>query len=224
MRPAYSWIWRRDTCLQFFLAWQYLWGRGKHDPSRHLSPDRRTRMGRIKTSIMLLNTLMCGEIGRISRVGSFIDKNDVKFWLVSNFANAAAKLYYGLSLEIQKYRLQCGRIWEIMEKVWENPYYRVPPPRRKIRRMGNFGWILPTAYKVRPHFWAYAFWSSGKPLLPDCGCVLIVDAYSSVPPPAAVYHLLCPPGTKIDVFRLVQNRQISIKIHSKPSKIDKNSS
>ena len=32
-----------------------------------------------KKSIMLLNTLMCGEIGRISRVGSFIDKNDVKF-------------------------------------------------------------------------------------------------------------------------------------------------
>ena len=33
--------------------------------------------------------------------------------------------------------------------------------------------------------------------LPDCGCVLIVDAYSFVPPPAAVIdisiHLLCPP-------------------------------
>ena len=34
-------------------------------------------MGRIKTSIMLLNTLMCGEIGRISRVGSFIVELDV---------------------------------------------------------------------------------------------------------------------------------------------------
>lgn len=49
-----------------------LLGRGKHDPSRHLSPDRRTRMGRIKISTMPLNTLMCGEIGRISRVNNFI--------------------------------------------------------------------------------------------------------------------------------------------------------
>ena len=67
-----------------------LWGRGKHDPSRHLSPDRRTRMGRRKISIMLLNTLMCGEIGQISQVGSFVElevlsswkfcrQNDVKF-------------------------------------------------------------------------------------------------------------------------------------------------
>ena len=71
-----------------FLVWQYLWGRGEHDPSRHLSPDRRTRMDRDKISTTLLNTLMCGEIGRISRVGSFIDKNDVKFWLVSSFAIA----------------------------------------------------------------------------------------------------------------------------------------
>ena len=74
-----------------FFVWQYLWGRGKHDPSRHLSPDRRTRMGRDKTSTTPLNTLMCGEIGRISRVGSFIDKNDVKFWLVSSFD--AAEFY-----------------------------------------------------------------------------------------------------------------------------------
>ena len=74
--------------LAIFFIWQYLWGRGKHDPSRHLSPDRRTRMGRDKISTTLLNTLMCGEIGRISRVGSFVDKNDVKFWLVSSFAIA----------------------------------------------------------------------------------------------------------------------------------------
>ena len=30
------------------------------------------------------------------------------------------KFTYEPSLEIQKYRLQCGRIWEIMEKLWEN--------------------------------------------------------------------------------------------------------
>ena len=37
--------------------------------------------------------------------------------------------------------------------------------------------------------------------LPGCGCVLIVDAYLFVPPPAAVIdisiHLLCPPEAKI---------------------------
>lgn len=49
-----------------------LWGRGKHDPSRHLSPDRRTRMGRRKISTMQTITLMCGETGRISRVDNFI--------------------------------------------------------------------------------------------------------------------------------------------------------
>ena len=111
--------------LAIFFVWQYLWGRGEHDPSRHLSPDRRTRMGRDKISTTLLNTLMCGEIGRISRVGSFVDKNDVKFWLVSSFASAAAKLHYELSLEIQKYRLQCGRIYEIMEKFWVDVAYGV---------------------------------------------------------------------------------------------------
>ena len=111
--------------LAIFFVWQYLWGRGKHDPSRHLSPDRRTRMGRDKISTTPLNILMCGETGRISRVGSFVDKNDVKFWLVSSFASAAAKLHYELSLETQKYRLQCGRIYEIMEKVWVDVAYGV---------------------------------------------------------------------------------------------------
>ena len=40
--------------------------------------------------------------------------------------------------------------------------------------------------------------------LPHCGCVLIVDAYSFVPPPAAVIdisiHLSRPPEAKIDAF------------------------
>ena len=63
-----------SSCSVIFLVWWYFWGRGKHDPSRHLSPDRRTRKGRRKISPMLLNTLMCGEIGRISRVSIFIDE------------------------------------------------------------------------------------------------------------------------------------------------------
>ena len=186
-----------------------LWGRGKHDPSRHLSPDRRTRMGRIKISIMPPITLKVRRnradksSWKFCRVGSFIDKNDVKFWLVSSFDLCQVLLVpppnftYGLSLEIQKYRLQCGWIYEIME---------------------NIGQMLPTAYEVRPHFWAYAFWSSGKPLLPGCGCVLIVDAYLFVPPPAAVIdisiHLSRPPEAK--------NRCLSSC--SKSSIFDKNSS
>ena len=44
---------------------------------------------------------------------------------MSSFASAAAKLHYELSLEIQKYRLQCGRIYEIMEKVWVDIAYGV---------------------------------------------------------------------------------------------------
>ena len=63
--------------------------------------------------------------------------------------------------------------------------------------------------------------------LPDCGCVLIIDAYSFIPPPAAVIDIsitfLVLLKQKIDAFRVVQNRQNSIKIHSKPFKIDKNS-
>ena len=48
-----------------------------------------------------------------------------------------------------------------------------------------------------------------------------------VPPPAAVIYIyivfLVLLKQKLDAFRVVQNRQNSIKIHSKPFKIDKNS-
>ena len=47
------------------------------------------------------------------------------FAIVSNFAKAAAKFVYEPSLEIQKYRLQCGRIYEIMEKFWVDVAYGV---------------------------------------------------------------------------------------------------
>ena len=110
-------------------VWQYLWGRGKHDPSRHLSPDRRTRKGRRKISIMLLNTLMCGEIGRISRVGSFVELEVLSTKMMSSFDSCQVLLSpnftYELSLEIQKYRLQCGRIYEIMGKFWVDVAYGV---------------------------------------------------------------------------------------------------
>ena len=61
-------------------------------------------MGRDKISTTPLNTLMCGEIGRISRVGSFVElevlstKMMSSFDLcqvltVSSFAIAAAEFY-----------------------------------------------------------------------------------------------------------------------------------
>ena len=71
--------------LAIFFVWQYLWGRGKHDPSRHLSPDRRTRMGRDKISTTLLNTLMCGETGWISRVGGFVELEVLLAKMMSSF-------------------------------------------------------------------------------------------------------------------------------------------
>ena len=76
-------------------------------------------MGRDKISIMPLNTLMCGEIGRISRVGSFVELAILSTKMMSSFDSCqvllSLKFSYELSLEIQKYRLQCGRIYEMME-------------------------------------------------------------------------------------------------------------
>ena len=68
---------------------------------------------------------MCGEIGGISRVDNFI----VELAILSTKTMSSFDLCqvlpppnftYELSLEIQKYRLQCGRIYEMMEKLWEN--------------------------------------------------------------------------------------------------------
>ena len=40
-------------------------------------------------------------------------------------AESRRQLIIELSLEIQKYRLQCGRIYEIMEKFWVDVAYGV---------------------------------------------------------------------------------------------------
>lgn len=89
---------------------------------------------------------------------------------MSSFAKAAAKFVYDPSLEIQKYRLQCGRIYEIMEKFGQ---------------MGKY-WV-DVAYGVwsAAAFLGICVLKLWRAALPDCGCVLIVDAYSFVPPPAA---------------------------------------
>ena len=42
-------------------------------------------MGRRKISSMPLNTLMCGEIGRISRVGSFVELEVLLAKMMSSF-------------------------------------------------------------------------------------------------------------------------------------------
>ena len=80
-------------------------------------------MDRRKISTMLLNTLMCGEIGRISRVGSFVELEVLSTKMMSSFDSCQVLMplnfTYELSLEIQKYRLQCGRIYEISERIYE---------------------------------------------------------------------------------------------------------
>ena len=86
-------------------------------------------MGRDKISTTLLNTLMCGGIGRISRVGSFVELEVLSTKMMSSFDLCQVLMppnfTYELSLEIQKYRLQCGRIYEIMEKFWVDIAYGV---------------------------------------------------------------------------------------------------
>ena len=86
-------------------------------------------MGRDKISTTLLNTLMCGETGRISRVGSFVELEVLSTKMMSSFDLCQVLMppnfTYELSLEIQKYRLQCGRIYEIMEKFWVDIAYGV---------------------------------------------------------------------------------------------------
>ena len=82
-------------------------------------------MGRRKIS----NILMCGEIGRISRVGSFVELEVLSTKIMSSFDLCQVLMppnfTYELSLEIQKYRLQCGRIYEIMGKFWVDIAYGV---------------------------------------------------------------------------------------------------
>ena len=204
MRPAYSMMRRRNTYTQFSSSGDIFgvvasttrrdicrptggqeWVEEKYPQCYKYLDVRRNRTDK--------------SSWKFCRVGSFIDKNDVKFWLVSSFASAAAKLHYELSLEIQKYRLQCGRIYEIGVRIYEI--------------MRKFWVDVAYGVQVRPHFWAYAFWSSGKPLFPT------VDAYPSwmrihlSRRRRRLYYLSRPPEAKI---RCISN-------YSKSSQFDKNS-
>ena len=120
-------------------------------------------MGRDKISTTPLNTLMCGEIGRISRVGSFVELEVLLAKMMSSFDSCQVLLSpnftYELSLEIQKYRLQCGRIYEISVRIYEI--------------MGKIGQMSPTAYKCGRIFGHMRFEALGSRSFP------IVDAYSS---------------------------------------------
>ena len=151
-------------------------------------------MGRDKISTTLLNTLMCGGIGRISRVGSFVELEVLSTKMMSSFDSCQVLLSpnftYELSLEIQKYRLQCGRIYEISVRIYEI--------------MGKL-WV-DIAYGVQgaAAFLGICVLKLWEAALSCCGCVLIIDAYSFVPPPAAVIdisiHLLRPPEAKNRCF------------------------
>ena len=140
---------------------------------------------------------------KFCRDGNFIDKNGVKFWLVSSFASAAAKLHYELSLEIQKYRLQCGRIYEIMGKFWADVAYGV------WGAAAFLGICVLKLWEAAPsRLWMHT----------HRGYVFICPATGG-----GYITFLVLLKQKIDTFRLVQNRQNSIKIHLKSLKIDKNS-
>ena len=117
---------------------------------------------------------------------------------------------YELSLEIQKYRLQCVRIYEISVRI----------------------------YEIMGKFWAdiaYGVWSAAA-FLDIC----VLKLWEAAPSllwmrthrrrvficPAAgggyiVFLVLLK--QQLDAFQTVQHRQNSIKIHLKPFKIDKNS-
>lgn len=169
-------------------------------------------MGRIKIS----NTLMCGEIGRISQVSIFIVELEVlSTKMMSSFDSCQVLLSlnfaYELSLEIQKYRLQCGRIWEMVNKFYG------------ITAAAKITVMSPAAARVRRNLRHMRFEALKS------RSSLVVDAYSSW----IHWHLFAFGGgshvflvlleRKLSTFRLIKNCQFSIKIHIKPFKIDKNS-
>ena len=110
----------------------------------------------------------------------------------------AAKLHYELSLEIQKYRLQCGRIYEIMEKFWVDVAYGV------WSAAAFLGICVLKLWEAAPS----RLWMRTRR-----GCVFICPAAGG-----GYITFLVLLKQKIDAFRVVQNRQNSIKIHSKSSK------
>ena len=166
-------------------------------------------MGRIKISIMPLNTLMCGEIGRISRVDNlssswkFYRQKRCQVLTRVKFCQCRRQLIYEPSLEIQKYRLQCGRIYEIMEKVWADIAYGV--------------WSAAAFLGIC----VLKLWEAALFLLwmrTHRRRVFICPAAGGG---YIIFFVLLK--QKIDTSRVVQNRQNSIKIHLKRIKIDKNS-
>ena len=151
---------------------------------------------------------------RFCRVGSFVDKNDVKFWLVSSFDLCQVLMppnfTYELSLEIQKYRLQCGRIYEISERIYEIMGKSLGRYCLRRMRCGRiFGHMRFEALESR---------SSRLWMRTHRGCVFICPAAGG-----GYITFLVLLKQKIDAFPTIQNRQNSIKIHLKSLKIDKNS-
>ena len=66
-------------------------------------------MGRRKISITLLNTSMCGETGRISRVGSFVELEVLSTKMMSSFDSCQVLLLPPPSY-IMNYRLRYKNI------------------------------------------------------------------------------------------------------------------
>ena len=66
-------------------------------------------MGRDKISTTLLNTLMCGETGRISRVGSFVELEVLSTKMMSSFDSCQVLLVPPPKLHMD-YRLRYKNI------------------------------------------------------------------------------------------------------------------
>ena len=127
------------------------------------------------------------------------------------------------SLEIQKYRLQCGQIYEMVKNFRR---IHTIACRRQKEKLG--GWEILGGCCLRRmgcgrifgHMRFGALGSRSSPLW------MRTHRRRVFIRPAAgggyiIFFVLLK--QKLDAFRLVQNRQFSIKIHSKSFKIDKNS-
>ena len=122
------------------------------------------------------------------------------------------------SLEIQKYRLLSGRIYEMVKKFGRMC-------RRQEEKLG--GWEILGRCCLRRM---------------ECGRILGHMRFEALKSRSSRLWMrthrrrvfICPAAgggyitflvllkRKLDAFKTIQNRQISIKIHSKPFKIDKN--
>ena len=158
---------------------------------------------------------MCGETGRISRVESFI----VKLIILST------KMMSSFDLCQVLLSLNCRRrtiAWDTKISLTMRANLRDGG-----KTLGDNGKTLGRCClrrmkcgRIFGHMTFEALKSRTFPIVDACSSWTRIHLSRRR---RRLYHLSRPPEAKIDAFRVVQNRQNSIKIHFKPLKIDKNS-